>query len=95
MVIRALSANNAVCSLIGQYMESWSGAGIRGWCGMLSNRTINEIQVWYGRPRVCDIYEGEPNPKRKFYNRLGLPNHTAYLHKNAHLRHKNTNLRHL
>ena len=41
------------------------------------------------------IYEAEPNPKREFYNRSCLPNHTAYLHMNVHLRHKNTNLRHL
>ena len=59
-------------------MKYRSGAGGRGWCGMLSNRTINEIRVWCGRPRLCDIYEGEPNPKCEFYNRLCLPVHTAY-----------------
>ena len=54
-------------------MEYGSGAGGHGWCGMLSNRTINEIRVWCGRPHLCDIYEGEPNPKREFYNRSYQP----------------------
>ena len=72
-----LSANNAVCSQIGRKMEYGFGEGGSGWWDMLSNRSINDIRVWCSRPRLCDIYEGEPNPKREFYNRSGLPVYTA------------------